>query len=339
MQRKSNKVLVIDIGNQVVDSKLSDRNLLNYISHTLLPLYELVKQCEANGVKCITPDVFLKDPSSFKEKCVLLISHLTNERTNQIIKAGGKPFLLFCQESPMIATRFYINFHQLSQPFTYTMAFAGMKRRAHNNTIFIPMHFPIYFETTTTPSLPFTEKKLLVLIAANKSAPFWKAMLMKLLYGAKVRLIYPIRKNLISNLTTKKVIDLYGKGWNTDKSEAIRAAYKGLVPADSKLDTLSKYKFTLCFENAIFPGYITEKIFDALLAGSVPVYLGDPNILESIPNNTFIDAREFADTDSLHHYLDSMSEETYKQYCAYGKEFLTSSAFKKLVIRPLLKRY
>ena len=170
-------------------------------------------------------------------------------------------------------------------------------------------------------------KKLLVLIAGNKSAPAWKAILMKLFFGSEVRLIYPVRKKLVEGLAAKGAIDLYGKGWDTDKNKNVRSAYQGLVPPDGKLDTLLKYKFTLCFENSIFPGYVTEKLFDALLANTVPIYLGDPNILESVPGNTFIDAREFKDTDSLHQYLDNMSEETYEEYRKAGKEFLDSSTF------------
>lgn len=337
MQGKSNKVLVIDIGNPAVNSKLSDRDFLNSISHTLLPLYELVKQCEAAGIECITSDVFLSKPSSFNKQEVLLMSHLTNEHTNQIVKAGAKPFILFCQESPMIATRFYVSFRKLSRLFVYTLAFSGMKKRAHPSTTFIPLHFPIYFETKTTSNIPFSEKRLLVLIAGNKNVPVWKSILVKIFFGSGVRLIYPIRKKLVASLATRKVIDLYGKGWDTDKNENVRAVYKGLVPPDGKLNTLSKYKFTLCFENAIFPGYITEKLFDSLLAATVPIYLGDPNIIESVPNNTFIDAREFTDVDSLHRYLENMSEGTYEQYRKAGKEFLTSPAFDKFNHRTFVE--
>eukprot|EP01041_Mallomonas_annulata_P009440 gene9441-19612_t len=38
---------------------------------------------------------------------------------------------------------------------------------------------------------------------------------------------------------------------------------------------IAKYMFHMAFENAIEPGYVTEKVFDSLLAGTVPVYLGD----------------------------------------------------------------
>lgn len=328
MQKESNKVLVIDVSNPACDGKLTDRDFLNGISHTLLPVYELVKKCEALGIKCVTPEAVIEGQYKNSGKQLLLVSHLVSARTEKILENGIKPLLLFCQESPMIATRFYANFRKISRRFTYTMAFSGMQKQAHLSTTFIPMHFPIYFEQNDVVKIPFETKKLLALVAANKSAPSWKAILMKLYYGSRVKLIYPVRKRFVEGLAKIKSIDLYGKGWDTDRNESVRSVYKGLVPADGKLDTLAKYKFTLCFENAIFPGYVTEKLFDALLAGSVPVYLGDPYIFESVPNNTFVDARTFKNITDLHQYLDDMPEDIYEQYRKAGQDFLTSPAFK-----------
>jgi hypothetical protein len=34
------------------------------------------------------------------------------------------------------------------------------------------------------------------------------------------------------------------------------------------------YTFTLTFENTDYPGYVTEKLFHALSAGSIPLYWG-----------------------------------------------------------------
>lgn len=41
-----------------------------------------------------------------------------------------------------------------------------------------------------------------------------------------------------------------------------------------KQAAISRYMFYLAFENTFERGYVTEKVFDALIAGVVPVYLG-----------------------------------------------------------------
>lgn len=85
----------------------------------------------------------------------------------------------------------------------------------------------------------------------------------------------------------------------------------------SKMDTISKYKFTLAFENAVARDYVTEKFYDPLIAGSVPVYLGAPNIAEFAPGERcFIDTSEWESPESLARYLleVSRSEEAYQSY-------------------------
>jgi hypothetical protein len=46
----------------------------------------------------------------------------------------------------------------------------------------------------------------------------------------------------------------------------------------TKLSVAARYKFCLGFENSIAEDYVTEKFFDPLLAGSVPVYRGADNV-------------------------------------------------------------
>ena len=56
-----------------------------------------------------------------------------------------------------------------------------------------------------------------------------------------------------------------------------------------KLDFLRDYKFTLAVENNIWPGYTTEKLVDPMFAGSIPIYVGDPQANStSIPKATSI---------------------------------------------------
>ncbi|XP_031497002.1 putative fucosyltransferase-like protein isoform X2 [Nymphaea colorata] len=50
-----------------------------------------------------------------------------------------------------------------------------------------------------------------------------------------------------------------------------------------KVETLKKYKFSLAFENSNEEDYVTEKFFQSLVAGTVPVVVGAPNILDFAP--------------------------------------------------------
>eukprot|EP00931_Biecheleriopsis_adriatica_P007581 TRINITY_DN108851_c0_g1_i1.p2 TRINITY_DN108851_c0_g1~~TRINITY_DN108851_c0_g1_i1.p2 ORF type:complete len:247 (-),score=46.81 TRINITY_DN108851_c0_g1_i1:15-755(-) len=49
---------------------------------------------------------------------------------------------------------------------------------------------------------------------------------------------------------------------------------------DEAVDLLLPYRFTLVFENKLVPGYVTEKIVNAFLAGSIPIYWGSRAALE-----------------------------------------------------------
>lgn len=45
-------------------------------------------------------------------------------------------------------------------------------------------------------------------------------------------------------------------------------------PVDSKTDTARSYRFMVCFENSVHPGYVTEKAVEAWWSGCVPIWRG-----------------------------------------------------------------
>lgn len=57
---------------------------------------------------------------------------------------------------------------------------------------------------------------------------------------------------------------------------------------DDKLAFLKDRRFTIAFENSSASGYTTEKIVDAMLAGSVPIYWGNPRVAEDFDERCFI---------------------------------------------------
>ena len=62
--------------------------------------------------------------------------------------------------------------------------------------------------------------------------------------------------------------------------------------AASKFDTLRRYKFCVAIENSEDEHYVTEKVYDAFVAGCVPIYFGALNVLEYVPHaDAIIDVR------------------------------------------------
>jgi len=72
-----------------------------------------------------------------------------------------------------------------------------------------------------------------------------------------------------------------------------------------KLDLLKQYMFSLVLENIIQEDYITEKTFQALVMGSVPIYRGAPNaVLDFIPcDHCVIFWEDFINAKELTYYL------------------------------------
>jgi glycoprotein 3-alpha-L-fucosyltransferase len=59
----------------------------------------------------------------------------------------------------------------------------------------------------------------------------------------------------------------------------------GQRSSEDKVSLISRYKFYLAFENSIEPDYVTEKFFQPLAVGTVPISIGAPNIGDFAPSN------------------------------------------------------
>jgi len=177
------------------------------------------------------------------------------------------------------------------------------------------------------------DRDLLVMINSNKKPRL------------KDNELYSERIRALVALQDLGSVDLYGYGWdislyqilrNMPRSQkfpytywknrkTLRAIYKG--PVKSKHETLSLYRFALCFENMIMPGYVTEKIFDCFFVGTVPVYLGAPDIEKYVPKDCFIDMRDFSSYRELYAYLKSLSNEDISSFREAAREYLSSEQY------------
>jgi hypothetical protein len=93
-----------------------------------------------------------------------------------------------------------------------------------------------------------------------------------------------------------------------------------------KRQVISNYMFYFAFENSNEPGYVTEKVFDGLLAGTVPVYLGaSTDCKKLIPHPKaviFVDDFDF-DMDRLGKYLLYLisNETAYEEHRIWREDF------------------
>jgi hypothetical protein len=135
-------------------------------------------------------------------------------------------------------------------------------------------------------------------------------------------------------LSTLGAVDLYGRGWDRWWSRealwpaywlnrsALMKIYKGSCA--SKFEVFQRYDFCLCFENMAMSGYITEKLFDCLYAGTIPLYLGAPDILSYVPKEVFIDCREFGSWSDMWKAVQHMPASRIKYMRDAGREFIGS---------------
>ena len=55
-----------------------------------------------------------------------------------------------------------------------------------------------------------------------------------------------------------------------------------------------EHKFSLCFENQSYPGYLSEKLPQAFAHGCIPIYWGDPTVGETFNEKAFINVNSYS---------------------------------------------
>ena len=112
------------------------------------------------------------------------------------------------------------------------------------------------------------------------------------------------RADFCQSLMKYKKIDCAGRVMqNTDELKRLDKniihdkQYSSIV--DAKLKYMSKYKFTIAFENQSYPDYVTEKILHPLLVGSIPIYWGCPQVAQMFNPAAFINCHDYSSLDEV----------------------------------------
>jgi len=117
---------------------------------------------------------------------------------------------------------------------------------------------------------------------------------------------HPIRLRAINELSKVSPVNVYGRSVDNY--------------VDDKIGTASKYWFNLCFENDLYPGYVTEKVLEAWLAGAIPLYWG-------------IDKGRILNPEALINFNDFDSMETFVQHVS--KVYSSPNEMKSIINQPL----
>lgn len=101
------------------------------------------------------------------------------------------------------------------------------------------------------------------------------------------------------------MVDVHGKGWPT--GVVVENTRGSAQWKTGKHNVMEKYRFAIVFENTNIKHYVTEKIWDAIYAGALPVYYGNDWIYETFGKDSFVDYRDFASPRALTEFLKAMT--------------------------------
>jgi hypothetical protein len=315
----------------------------------------LAQLAEHDGRTIVTGDVALSKVSNgdWNPEDVIVVQDMDSNYGLQLLDRGADPRVLIAMESPIFAHRFYDNLVQTGPIFKHRILFGDAFKlfdgsHGHNHQVY----FPIFHKGHLPPIVPWNQKKFIALVAGNKhykaTADFPRTLRLSR-YKRWYRKYLEIKSSpsltlaIKNELQTKRLeaveffgaqekLDVFGTQWDNPKRmtaewqkklKLILAQIKP-IPCDDKVDTLSGYKFSICFENTSYPGYVTEKIIDCLVAGTIPIYIGAPDIDDFVPAEAFIDMRKFKSWVDLDDYINIITEQQAAEMITAGRGFLNS---------------
>lgn len=92
--------------------------------------------------------------------------------------------------------------------------------------------------------------------------------------------------------------------------------------AEDRQSIMGQYMFTLVIGYSQTPDAISQLVWDALAAGSIPVYFGAPNIREHVPPNSIIVGGEHSSKEAMAEYLNTVkgSKEEWEKFHSWRDE-------------------
>ena len=101
---------------------------------------------------------------------------------------------------------------------------------------------------------------------------------------------HPTRDFFYKEINGKQFVHSYGEHL---KNSILPESAINLDWKSQSIEIRKLHKFSLCFENTLHIGYTSEKIFSSIIAGSIPIYWGNPKISLDLNQRRLIDVHSF----------------------------------------------
>ena len=297
-------------------------------------IYLFAELCKKNKINIITADFAISQNIDLAG--ALIVTEIHTKYTNELCERGAIKHSLVCLETPSFAWKFYHNLKRISSNYLHSYLFKGAEGLVSNKTQFHPMVFPQPDSKPINISSikNWDDRDFLVLINSNQVRFLYKPLHIYASFINKYlkEELYSLRRSAICYFSQFEDFKLFGRGWDKKLFGISNYEFKSALsvymgPVGDKVSVLSNFKFSNCFENSTFSGYITEKIFDCFYAGCIPIYYGASDIYEFIPKTCFIDFRDFNGFEELNMFLRKINESRFKEYQESIQEFLNSDSF------------
>jgi alpha(1,3/1,4) fucosyltransferase len=314
-------------------------------AHT--PYFYLRDLFQSAGIEVHTGDYLVSGEKRNKQNIYFSLGYLEHYQRlinrPDVILSG-----LFTFEAPIVQPSLYRALPRLSRYFKRIYSFStntALARFGCGNVALRKFHIPYPYDGVIEDLWRNTDRKFLTLLNCNRLCRrTWQEL-------------YTERLRALDFFSHYDEIDLYGLGWDKPPyrvgetwipipltrinrylheyvpflpmhpfEKAIQRTYRGV--AVSKYVTQSRYTFTICYENMRLDGWLNENLFDCFLVGTIPVFLGPPDITDYVPANCFIDKRQFPTYEELRSHLKSLGPNEIQAYKENARDYISSASFK-----------
>jgi hypothetical protein len=142
-----------------------------------------------------------------------------------------------------------------------------------------------------------------------------------------------ISNNMVTNGFRMKFINELNKYKNIDMGGRYLNNVGG--PVKNKIEFLTSYKFSIAMENTEGDGYISEKIYDSFISGTIPIYYGDYTLDEYINPKAFILIKDEKNIKEKIDYIKEIDNNNEKYLNILNENILINENFNNIIEKEL----